>query len=148
MTTHSPDHRPADRWARALQAMLVAVGAYAAVMVIRPDLADRLVYTPLGFGAAAGGVDTAASGYVQFVTAVTGAVLLGWAVVLVGLAGGPLARRDPLIWRVVVSSLTVWFVADTGMSLAVGYPTHAAFNVLFAVVLGIPLARLRPRQGH
>jgi hypothetical protein len=144
MTTNASDPASADAWLRALQAVLVAVGTYALVMVIRPELADRLVYSPLGFGSAAGGVPATATGYVGFVTAVTGAVLLGWVVLLLGLSRGPLARRDPWAWRAVVTSLLVWFVADTGMSLAVGYPTHAAFNVVFAVTLGVPLARLRP----
>lgn len=136
-----------SRWVRVLQIVLIAVGGYAIVMVVTPDLADRLLYTPLGFGASAGGVGPAASDYVGFVTAVTGAVLLGWVVLLLGVTGGPLARREPWAWRTVVTSLLVWFVADTAMSLAVGYPTHAAFNLVFAIVLGIPLARLRPPTG-
>jgi hypothetical protein len=43
-----------------------------------------------------------------------------------------------------VQSLALWFLLDTGMSLVLGYPTHALFNVPFAVALGIPLVSLRP----
>jgi hypothetical protein len=43
-----------------------------------------------------------------------------------------------------VQSLTLWFLLDTGMSLVLGYPSHALFNVPFAVALGIPLVNLRP----
>ena len=35
---------------------------------------------------------------------------------------------------------------DTVMSLVLGYPTHALFNVPFAVALGIPLLSLRPQK--
>jgi hypothetical protein len=37
----------------------------------------------------------------------------------------------------------LWFVLDTGMSLVLGYPTHALFNVPFAAALAIPLMKLR-----
>jgi hypothetical protein len=30
------------------------------------------------------------------------------------------------------------------MSLVLGYPAHAVFNIPFAVALGVPLALLRP----
>ena len=39
--------------------------------------------------------------------------------------------------------LAVWFILDTGMSLVLGYPTHALFNGPVAIALGIPLWRLR-----
>ncbi|MFM9083911.1 MAG: hypothetical protein ACKOQ7_08555 [Actinomycetota bacterium] len=31
---------------------------------------------------------------------------------------------------------------DTGMSLALGHPTHALFNLCFGIALAIPLVRL------
>lgn len=34
-------------------------------------------------------------------------------------------------------------VIDTGMSLVLGHPTHALFNVPFAMALAIPLVKLR-----
>jgi hypothetical protein len=124
--------------------VLVAVAAYAVVMVISPSTADRLVYAPLGFGAAAHGVDAAADGHVGFTTAVLGAVLLGWTAMLLALSRRLTA--NPWLWRIIVQSLTLWFAADTTMSLIVGYPTHALFNVGFALAMGVPLARLRPRS--
>jgi hypothetical protein len=41
--------------------------------------------------------------------------------------------------------LLVWFVLDTGISLALGCPLHALFNVPFALTLAIPLIKLRSR---
>ena len=38
--------------------------------------------------------------------------------------------------------LALWFVLDTAMSLVIGFPTHALFNVPFALALGVPLWRL------
>jgi hypothetical protein len=45
-----------------------------------------------------------------------------------------------------VQSLALWFLLDTGMSLVLGYPTHALFNMPFALALGIPLLSLQPRK--
>jgi hypothetical protein len=41
----------------------------------------------------------------------------------------------------------VWFVLDTGMSLALGFPLHALFNVPFALALAIPLIKLRSAES-
>ena len=41
-----------------------------------------------------------------------------------------------------IRSLVLWFVLDTGMSLVLGFPGHALFNVPFAIALGIPLVKL------
>jgi hypothetical protein len=45
-----------------------------------------------------------------------------------------------------IRSLILWFVLDTGMSLVLGYPTHAIFNIPFAVALGLPLYWLDKKQ--
>ena len=42
----------------------------------------------------------------------------------------------------VIRSLVLWFVLDTGMSIVLGFPGHALFNVPFAIALGIPLVKL------
>lgn len=78
-----------------------------------------------------------------------------------------LSKRTALVWLQIVllavlvyaillvvagsvaGSLFSWFgfgpdeSIDTGMSLVLGYPTHALFNVPFAFALGIPLVSLR-----
>lgn len=74
---------------------------------------------------------------------VLGAVLAGWSLMMIQLVRGPL--RDGSDWAlpVLIRSLVLWFVLDTGMSLVLGYPMHALFNVPFALALGIPLTKLR-----
>ena len=47
-----------------------------------------------------------------------------------------------------VRSLGLWFVLDTGMSFVLGYPSHALFNVPFAIALGVPLAGLRSSNNR
>ena len=52
---------------------------------------------------------------------------------------GPLRDGIPWARTFIIRSLVLWFVLDTGMSLVLGYPTHAIFNIPFAVALGLPL---------
>ena len=70
---------------------------------------------------------------------VLGAVMAGWSFLMLQIVRGPL--RDGIGWArtFMIRSLILWFVLDTGMSLVLGYPTHAIFNIPFAVALGLPL---------
>lgn len=72
------------------------------------------------------------------------AVMAGWAFLMIQIVRGPLKEGSAWAWTFLVRSLTLWFVHDTGMSLVLGHPTHAVFNIPFAIALGIPLVRLKP----
>ena len=52
---------------------------------------------------------------------------------------GPLRDGIPWARTFMIRSLILRFVLDTGMSLVLGYQTHAIFNIPFAVALGLPL---------
>jgi hypothetical protein len=75
---------------------------------------------------------------------VLGAVMAGWSLLMMQIVRGPLREGSRWAWLMLVQSLVLWFLLDTGMSLVLRYPTHALFNVPFAVALGIPLVSLRP----
>jgi len=74
---------------------------------------------------------------------VLGAVMAGWAFLMIQIVRGPLKEGSAWAWTFLVRSLSLWFILDTGMSLVLGYPMHALFNIPFAVALGIPLLRLK-----
>ena len=74
---------------------------------------------------------------------VLGAVMAGWSVMMIQIVRGPLSDGSTWALRVLIRSLVLWFVLDTGMSLVLGFPGHALFNVPFAIALGIPLVKLR-----
>jgi hypothetical protein len=76
---------------------------------------------------------------------VLGAVMAGWTVMMIQIVRGPLREGSAWALSVLISSLVVWFVLDTGMSLILGFPLHALFNVPFALALAIPLIKLRSR---
>jgi hypothetical protein len=56
---------------------------------------------------------------------------------------GPLREGAEWAPRFLLLAFAWWFVLDTGMSLVLGFPTHALFNVPFALALGLPLIALR-----
>ena len=69
--------------------------------------------------------------------------MAGWTVMMIQIVRGPLREGSAWARSVLINSLVVWFVLDTGMSLALGFPLHALFNVPFALALAIPLMKLR-----
>ena len=126
-----------------LQTVLVVVFVYSLVLVFAGRTAGAL-FASLGFGPDAS-IDTdAVRDYLRLPFMVLGAVMAGWSVLMLQLVRGPLRDGSRWAWSMLVQSLLLWFFLDTGMSLALGYPTHALFNIPFAVALRIPLLSLRP----
>lgn len=134
--------KPATIWITWLQAVLVLLLGYSLALVFLGTAAGGM-FSALGFGPPEA-VDTdAVRDYLKLPFMVLGAVLAGWSVMMIQIVRGPL--RDGSAWAlpVLIRSLVLWFILDTGMSLVLGYPNHALFNVPFALALGIPLAKLR-----
>ena len=134
--------KPVATWITWLQVVLALLFVYALTRVFAGSFAGPL-FSARGFGPPAS-IDTdAVRDYLRLPFMVLGAVLAGWSLMMIQIVRGPL--RDGSGWAlpVLIRSLVLWFVLDTGMSLVLGYPMHALFNVPFALALGIPLARLR-----
>ena len=125
-----------------LQVVLVGVLVYALALVFAGRTAGNL-FSWLGFGPDES-IDTSkVRDYLKLPFMVLGAVMAGWSVLMIQLVRGPLREGSRWAWLFMVQSLVLWFVLDTGMSIVLGYPTHALFNIPFAVALGIPLLSLR-----
>jgi hypothetical protein len=128
-----------------LQTVLLGVFVYSLILVIAGGTAGSL-FAWLGFGPD-GSIDSdAVRDYLRLPYMVLGAVMAGWTFLMIQLVRGPLSDGSRWAWLMLVQSLVLWFFLDTGMSLVLGYPTHALFNVPFAVALGIPLLSLRPTK--
>jgi len=129
-------------WLAWLQVVLAAVLAYAIVLVVAGSVAGSL-FSVFGFGPPPS-IDTPeVRAYLALPTMVLGAVLAGWAALMLAIVRGPLRDGAPWARPAVTRAVALWFVLDTGMSLVLGFPAHALFNVPFAIALGIPLWRLR-----
>jgi catechol 2,3-dioxygenase-like lactoylglutathione lyase family enzyme len=136
--------RAAVNW---LWCVLVIVFAYALGLVVAGGTAHS-IFSWFGFGPDAA-IDTPpVRDYLRLPYMVLGAVMAGWTLLLIRLVRGPLRDGSRWAWRFIVESLVLWFTLDTGMSIVLGYPTHALFNVPFAIALGIPLSVLRGNTTH
>jgi hypothetical protein len=125
-----------------LQVVLVGVFVYSLILVLAGRTAGSL-FAWFGFGPDESIDTSAVRDYLRLPFMVLGAVMAGWSVLMIQLVRGPLREGSRWAWLFMVQSLVLWFVLDTGMSLVLGYPTHALFNIPFAVALGVPLLNLR-----
>lgn len=126
-----------------LQAVLAGVCVYSLILVLAGRTAGSL-FAWFGFGPDES-IDTrAVRDYLRLPFMVLGAVMGGWSLLMIQIVRGPLREGSRWAWLMLVQSLALWFLLDTGMSLVLGYPTHALFNVPSAIALGIPLTSLRP----
>jgi len=136
---------PRQKFIRWLEVVLILVLCYSLLLVVAGATAGSL-FSWFGFGPKTS-IDTdAVRDYLLLPYMVLGAVMAGWTFLMIQLVRGPLKEKSTWAWTFLVRSLSLWFVLDTGMSLVLGYPTHAVFNLLFAVALGIPLVQLRPSR--
>ena len=132
--------RTAITW---LQVVIGVVFVYSLVLVLAGSAAHAL-FSWFGFGPDPS-IDTEqVQDYLRLPYMVLGAVMAGWTLLMIQLVRGPLRESSRWAWLFMVQSLVLWFVLDTGMSIVLGYPTHALFNIPFAVALGVPLLSLRP----
>ena len=128
-------------WLAWLQVVLVLLFLYSLVLVFAGGVA-RSMFSAFGFGPS-DAIDTVeVRDYLELPFMVLGAVMAGWTFMMLQIVRGPL--RDGAAWALpaLTRSLVLWFVLDTGMSLVLGFPAHALFNIPFAIALAIPLARL------
>lgn len=125
-----------------LQLVLGAVFVYSLLLVFAGSMAGSL-FSWFGFGPNASIDSNEVRDYLLLPYMVLGAVMSGWVFLMLLIVRGPL--RDGLPWAryFLIWSLSLWFILDTLMSLVLGYPTHALFNIPFAIALGIPLALMK-----
>ena len=128
-----------------LEVVLVLVFTYSLLLVFAGSTAGSL-FAWFGFGPQES-IDTEdVRDYLRLPFMVLGAVMAGWAFLMIQIVRGPLKEGSVWAWRFLVRSLSLWFILDTGMSFVLGYPMHALFNIPFAIGLGMPLYRLRPAK--
>ena len=84
-----------------------------------------------------------AARYVALLYAVLGAVMVGWALLLLWLGFGPLRRSEPWAWNAAGASVLGWYVLDSGMSLRWGFWQNAVLNTVFLALFAWPLLRMR-----
>ena len=125
-----------------LEVVLFLVFIYSLLLVFAGTTAGSL-FSWFGFGPEESINTAAVWDYLRLPFMVLGAVMAGWVFLMIQIVRGPLKEGSAWAWTFLVQSLSLWFILDTGMSLVLGYPMHALFNIPFAVALGVPLLRLK-----
>ena len=128
-----------------LEVVLFLVLIYSLLLVFAGTTAGSL-FSWFGFGPEESINTAAVRDYMQLPYMVLGAVMAGWVFLMIQIVRGPLKEGSVWAWTFLVRSLSLWFILDTGMSIVLGYPMHALFNIPFAIALGIPLVRLKAHE--
>lgn len=128
-------------WRRWLMAVTGGVMVYSAALILLPTVMQRLFDT-LFFASPdlATQFGAEANAYIRFVYGVLGAVIIGWMVTFMSLLIGAFQHPQRSTWRTLTLSIAVWFVVDSGFSVAIGIVPHAIFNIGFLILFAIPLA--------
>ena len=129
-----------------LQLVLGAVFIYSLLLVFKGSVAGSL-FSWFGFGPNEA-IDTSeVQDELLLPSMVLGAVMAGWVFLMILIVRGPL--KDGSLWarKFLIQSLSLWLILDTSMSVVLGYPTHALFNVPFALALGIPLVLMKNQHS-
>lgn len=128
-----------DRWLGVAWVLALLLGL-ALVVAAAPMVA---VFDTLFFGPGAAPVDTGAGrDYLAFVHQVLGAVLVGWALLLAGVAAGPLRRRERWAWWAAAVSVGTWYALDSVYSLVAGFGANALLNSALAACFAVPLVAM------
>jgi hypothetical protein len=129
--------------------VIVGLAAFGTALVLLPGPTTRL-FSWIAYGSTdrVAGFGPEAAAYVQLVHAILGAITAGWALTLLGVVTW-LWNGDPgRAWLAVAVPAVVWFVLDTGYSLASGFWRNAVFNALVALALAVPLLLLRRARSR
>ena len=68
--------------------------------------------------------------------------MMGWGTTILLIARRVLPYRPKDAWTIIVISLLVWFVADSAVSVVLGFWPNALLNLALLVVFAVPLSGL------
>lgn len=77
--------------------------------------------------------------YLQFTYGVLGAVMAGWASLMLYIVLRPFRRGEREAWNMIATSMLIWFVIDSAYSLYMGYIPNVVLNMVFLILYLIPL---------
>lgn len=75
---------------------------------------------------------------VRFAVGLTGALTLGWGLMMLAVFSriGP---DDGPLWRSLTGAMLVWYVADSTISVATGFPLNAVSNTVITALYLVPV---------
>lgn len=71
--------------------------------------------------------------------ALLGCVMLGWGTLVLAIVQDSQMSQEPRVWRMLTTSMLVWYVTDSGASVLLGVPLNALSNTVFLVTFLLPV---------
>ena len=77
--------------------------------------------------------------HINWIYGVLGAVMIGWGLVI-AMLGYRLIKEDlNWVWNIIIASVTIWFIIDTGISIHYCVLENAILNTVVLVLTAIPV---------
>lgn len=125
-----------------LRVVVWLVAIYGVLMVMSGRAFAIPLFDRLGFGPNSRSLPEIGIDYSVFCFGIIGAVIVGWMVLLITmleLAASVDNNARAMARQSIGISIATWFALDTGFSIAIGEMRHAAFNLIFIMLLAAPL---------
>jgi hypothetical protein len=110
-------------------AVLAALPSTSGVMRFLADL----IFWPVD------GAQTVSADETRLLSAISGGLMVGWGLLLWLLAARLFPNDPDLGRRLILPSISAWFVVDSLGSIAAGAPFNALFNIAFLPMFFVPL---------
>jgi len=94
-----------------------------------------------------GDLQTPAGEAASFALGVTGAVMVGWAAMMLVLLFDRRKTTWPTVWGALTVGLVAWFAVDTVVSASVGATGNLVLNAGFFAMFAPPLVATRPGRA-
>lgn len=75
----------------------------------------------------------------QWAYATLGAVLVGWGIFMTFISAHPFRNKEKWSWNCLTLGMTLWFIADTSVSLYFDVCVNVILNVVFFIAFILPL---------
>lgn len=86
--------------------------------------------------------------FVFWLAGVSSAVSLAWMGTALFIVWGPFRRGERWAWWALAVPIALWFIVDSGRSIATGFPMNALLNVGWLLMYAVPLVATFRRFGR
>lgn len=107
------------------------------------------------YGLVGGGAPVAWTPHLRFSVALMGVVSMGWGITFLAtfMAAHRLGDQAAPVWRLATGAVLVWFMVDSALSAATGFPLNVVSNVglligYLAPLLATGAMRVRPARSN
>ena len=127
-----------QRWMIVWCWMTIIVGAAFALAAFAPTRGPALIFMEIVFWPI-DGQPAVLSREAAFATALCGAIMIGWGILMLGLARDPELSGKPKVWRLMTVGMVAWFMIDSIASWVTGAGVNVLGNIGFLATFLTPV---------